>query len=395
MIAGPSALSGFRVLDLGEDVAGEYCGKLLADFGAEVIKVERPGGSPVRALTPLGPGSAPENSALFAYLNTNKKSVVIDVESEGGAALLAQLVKTAHVVIDDHKPGWLAAHGLHPKRLAQTAPDLVLCSITHFGQNGENACHAAQDINSFHSGGWGFHTPGGNDGSRPPLKGAGRYLVSYEAALDAGMCIVAALFDRENGARGRFIDISKKRVMYSRLDYVLAAMLSGDMDVNEAHTALDLGGPATILPCKDGFVYVWLSDEPMWQALREMIGEADWMDEDFPHNWLQVACTPDRVARTRMHLTKWLAGREKHAVAEEAQQRGVMIVPVNNPEDLIASPQFQHRGFFKTVVHPVLGEAQYPTVPYRMSATPAAIRAPAPSLGADNQTLLSELRDDQ
>ena len=385
-----SALGGIRILELAEGVAGEYCGKLLADFGAEVIKVERPAGSPVRALSPFGNGPEPENSALFAYLNTNKKSVVLDVDAPEGALLLRRLIESAQAVIDDHAPGWLAAHGLDPATLPETAPELVVCAITPYGQHAGEERRHAEDLNVFHSSGWGFHTPGGNDGSRVPLKGAGRFLVSYETGLDAALCVAAALVGRARGGAGRFIDIAKKRVMYSRLDYVMGAMLAGDMDVRPDHTALDLGGPAAILPCRDGFVYVWLSDEPMWRALRGMIGEAPWMDEDFPHNWLQEACTPDRVARTRRHLTAWLADKNKHALAAEAQERGVMIVPVNNPDDLMASPQFRFRGFFAPVTHPVLGEAHYPTVPYRMSGTPAVIRAPAPSLGVHTDSIFSQ-----
>src|SRR5690606_7710573 len=101
-------------------------------------------------------------------------------------------------------------------------------------------------------------------------------------------------------------------------------------------------------------------------------------------------CTEDRVARTRRHLTKWLASRGKHEVAEEAQRRGVMIVPLNNPADLMASPQFRFRNFFNDVDHPVLGRASYPTVPYRMSATPARITRPAPMLGEDTRALLTQ-----
>jgi len=390
-MTGPARpLAGIRIVELAEDVAGEYCGKLLADFGAEVIKLEKPQGSPVRGLSPFGKGDAPENSALFAYLNTNKRSVVLDIETDEGAVLLARLLAQASAVIDDHAPGWLAAHGLDPARLAEDWPDLTLCSITPFGQDASEARQHASDLTVFHASGWGYHTPSGNDGSREPLKGAGRFLVSYEAALDAALCVVSALYDSESG--GRFIDISKRRVMFSRVDYVLAQMLVGDMDVTSAHTAFDLGGPASILPCRDGFIYIWLSGEEMWQALRAMLpGDTSWMDEDFPENWLQLACTPDRVERTRKHLTAWLADLGKHEAAEEAQRRGIMVVPLNNPEDLMANPQFGFRGYFAKADHPALGEALYPTVPYRMSATPAAIERPAPLLGADSAAVLGEL----
>jgi crotonobetainyl-CoA:carnitine CoA-transferase CaiB-like acyl-CoA transferase len=183
--------------------------------------------------------------------------------------------------------------------------------------------------------------------------------------------------------------------MYSRLDYVLAPMIVGETDARLDHLGLDLGGPASILPCKDGSVYIWLSGEDMWRQLREMLDDAQWMDEDFPDNWLQLACTPDRIARTRRHLTEWLATRGKHEVAEEAQRRGVMVVPLNNPDDLMASPQFQFRHFFADVDHPILGKASYPTVSYRMSATPARISSPAPILGQDTEAVLAKWEQDR
>lgn len=386
-----SALAGLRIVELAEGVAGEFCGKLLSDFGAEVIKVERPGGSPVRRLSPFGRGEAPENSALFAYANTSKRSVVLDLESEAGCSVLEKLLLRADAVVDDHEPGWLARHGIDPAGIPESHPGLVLCSITPFGQDAGETQRHAEDLNVFHASGWGYHTPSGNARGRTPLKGAGRFLASYEAAFDAALCLTAALMDREAGGPGRFIDVSAHRVLYSRLDYVLGQMIIGDMDVNEAHTALDLGGPAAVLPCRDGFVYVWLSDETMWCELRRMIGDAPWMDEDFPPNWLQLACTTDRVNRTRLHLSEWLATQDKHAVSEEAQKRGVMIVPVNNPEDLMASPQYRFREYFRRLEHPVLGEALYPTVPYRMSATPPMPSRPAPLLGGDTQAVVSEL----
>jgi crotonobetainyl-CoA:carnitine CoA-transferase CaiB-like acyl-CoA transferase len=387
-----TALKGFRILELAEGVSGEYCGKLLADFGAQVIKIERPGsGSPVRSMSPFGSlGQEPENSALFAYLNTNKKSAALDISNTIGLHTLDKLLSLADAVIDDHEPGWLSGVGLNPLEFQALHPRLVLCSITPYGQHPPDGYNRAEDLTIFHAGGWGFHTPSGNDGTRPPLKGAGRFLASYEAALDAALCIVSSLYAREETGEGRFIDISKQRVLYSRLDYVLAPMIVGETDARLDHLGLDLGGPASILPCQDGFVYIWLSGEDMWQQLREMLGHAPWLDEDFPTDWLQQACTPDRIARTRKHLTEWLATRGKHEVAEVAQKRGVMIVPLNNPDDLVASPQFQFRRFFAEVDHPILGKTSYPTVPYKMSTTPARIVAPAPLLGQDTETILEE-----
>jgi crotonobetainyl-CoA:carnitine CoA-transferase CaiB-like acyl-CoA transferase len=377
-----SALQGFTVLELCEDVSGEYCGKLLADFGARVIKLERPGcGSPTRAMGPFAQcGDDPERSGLNAYLNTNKCSLALDVCSPDGAATLAQLLQHADVVIDDHRAGWLRDVGLHPERVGETHPELVLCSITAHGNTQPADRLHAQDLSVFHSSGWGYHTPSAAADSQPPLKGAGRFLPSYEAGLDAALCIVAALHDREDSALGRFIDISKQEVLASRADYVLAQMVAGDMNVSTSRTAYDLHGPANIFPCRDGYVYIWMSAPAHWDALRKLLGAPHWMS-DFPDNWLERECTAERVAQCRHHITQWLQTQDKHDAAAAAQGLGLTMVAVNNASDLNASPQYQFREYFSAVEHPDQGRALYPTVPYKLSVTPACIDSPAPRLG--------------
>lgn len=385
------ALKAVRIVELAEGVAGEYCAKLLSDFGAEVIKIEPPGGSAVRAFPPFGiQGPGTNNSALFTYLNTNKRSVVLDLETEAGVRTLSQLLKLADVVIDDHAPGWLADVGLDPAQIGLARPDLILCAITPYGQTAPKAAAPAEDLTIFHASGWGYHTPSGADAHKPPLKGAGRFAVSYEAALDAALCVAAALYERHETGRGRVIDISKQRVMASRLDYVLAQMLVGEMDVTEARTAFDLGGPASILPCQDGHVYVWMSDAKMWWAMHDLMGKPAWMLE-FPEDWLQKGCTPERVAICRAHLTKWLKTQTKHEFAAAAQMRGVMVVALNNAPDLLESPQYKFREFFTDVEHPELGRVTHPTVPYKLSVSPASITSPAPLLGQHTQEMVGAI----
>ena len=383
-----TALSGIRVLELSEHVAGEYCGRLLADFGAEVVKFEQPGvGSPTRRMAPYAPlGADPERSGLFAYLNTGKRSVEADVTTAAGRDLLHQLLGRVDVVIDDHAAGWLQELGLDPDTLDATQPHLVLCSITAYGQSPPEERRHAEDLTVFQTSGWGYHTPSGSPNHLPPLKGPGRFLPSYEAALDAALCIVAAIYDREASGCGRFIDIAKHDVLASRVDYVLGQMVAGDMDVSSARTAFDLGGPAGIFRCRDGYAYIWMSAPAHWEALGKLLGEPAWM-ASFPERWLERECTPSRVAQCREHIAAWLLTQDKDAVAAEAQKLGLILVAVNNARDLQASPQYCFRGYFADVHHPVQGRALYPTVPYKLSVTPATITAPAPLLGQHNGSL--------
>ena len=169
-----SALQGVRIIELAEGVAGEYCGKLLSDFGAEIIKVERPGtGSPTRAMAPQVPGGEyGPVGGLFAYLNTNKSSVVLNLASKADADALHELISAADVVIDDHDKDWLASVGLAPGEAEREHPFAIFCSITPYGLDAPHDRRNAKSLNVFHSSGWGYHTPGTCRSGRSSAEGA-------------------------------------------------------------------------------------------------------------------------------------------------------------------------------------------------------------------------------
>lgn len=207
-----SALTGIRVIELAESVAGEYCGKLLADFGAEVIKIEAPKrGSATRAMAPVLADGC-EGSALFAYLNTNKRSVVLY------HGCLPELIASADAVIEGRASGWSERH-----------PSVVFCSITAFGNRSAAEFGNAKSINVFHASGWGYHTPSHADPAKPPLQGPGRFLTDYEAGLDAALCVASSLFGRLHTGRGEFIDISQQAVLVSRADCILGRFITGEV----------------------------------------------------------------------------------------------------------------------------------------------------------------------
>jgi crotonobetainyl-CoA:carnitine CoA-transferase CaiB-like acyl-CoA transferase len=355
-----SALNGVRIVELAESVAGEYCGKLLADFGAEVIKVEMPGsGSPTRAMTP---------GSVFAYLNTNKRSVVLDVPREQDA--LDDLVGSADAVIGEQ--------GL--SELAARHQGVVFCAITPYGQGAPPEMQNAKSINVFHSSGWGYHTPSHADPALPPLKGPGRFLPDYEAGLDAALCVVSSLVAQLHTGRGEFIDVSAQAVLVSRADCILGRFITGEIAPENSRADYDQQGPASIFACRDGHVYLYMTNGAHWVGLKELMGRPPWLDE-FDDDWLEFSVTPEKVATFHRGFAAWIADRAKDPITEKAQRIGVPLVPVNGADDLRRSPQYRHRGFFVDVTHPVLGTAAYPTVPYLMTASPAEITSPAPSLG--------------
>lgn len=383
-----SALSHLRVLELANGVSGEYCGKLLADFGAEVIKLEPAGvGSDTRRRPPLAAAGEPvERSGLFAYLNTNKRSVCLE---EGyGYGALQSLIATVDAIVDDHPRGYLESLGLDPAGIARSHPGLLVCAITPFGYDAPAEMQCACSLSVFHGSGWGYHCPSEPDALMPPLQGAGRFLVDYESGLSAALALVAALYRKQTAAIGQFIDVSQQASMTSLADYVVGQMVAGQMDASTRRQAFDLGGPATFFRCLDGYVYLWMSEPAHWRGLCALMDEPQWMQE-FPERWLELHVTAERIERCRGEISQWMKAQPKGDVTARAQKLGVPLVPVNTLEDILESPQMRFRGFFTETEHRSLGRLRLPTVPYHLSATPARIERPAPALGDSTAAVMS------
>jgi crotonobetainyl-CoA:carnitine CoA-transferase CaiB-like acyl-CoA transferase len=178
--------------------------------------------------------------------------------------------------------------------------------------------------------------------------------------------------------------------MASLVDYVLGQMVAGTMEVSARRQAYDLGGPATFFQCRDGYVYLWMSEPGHWNGLSALMGEPAWM-RDFPERWLELHVTPERIDRCRSEVGRWMQDQSKSEVASRAQKLGVPLVPVNTMEDVFRSSQMEFRRFFTQIEHPTLGKLHYPTVPYRLSATPARIDKPAPLLGQHTDEVMREV----
>ena len=362
--------------------------QLLADFGAEVIKVEQPGkGSDTRHMGPFAAsGPQAERSGMFAYLNMSKRSVALDLHETTAKQSLLKLLEGADVLLDDHAQGYLESLGLSPEQCAVRFPALIVCSVTPFGYDAPAPLRKAYSLNVLHSS-WGYHTPAAADPNKPPLSGAGRFLPDYESGLSAALALAAALYYRAGTGKGQFVDVSHQESLCSLVDYVLAQMIAGHMEVGTRRQAYDLGGPSTFFKCRDGYVYIWMSEPAHWNGLSTLMGEPAWMKE-FPDRWLEKHVTQERIDRTRSEIARWMADQSKPDVAMRAQKLGVPLVPVNTMQEVFDSVQMQFRRFFGEVDHPVLGKLRYPTVPYRLSATPTLAATAAPRLGEHTEEIL-------
>jgi crotonobetainyl-CoA:carnitine CoA-transferase CaiB-like acyl-CoA transferase len=380
-----NALAGITIVEIAERPAGEYTAKLLADFGAEVIKIERPGGAPTRRMGPFRDGE----SALFAYLNANKKSVVLDLTDPEDRATLDRLLERANALIDDHDEVWGELHSLTAAAVAEAHPKLVHCIVTPFGQGAPPEWQMSRPINVTNASGWAYHSPSETPDEKPPLKGPGRFFPEYEAGIDAAMCVLASLHRQRRTGKGQFIDISEDEVLLNRIDCVLDRMLAGDVEPSVERTAYDMGGPQTSFACKDGHVYLFMTTKQHWLGLCELMGDPDWA-KGFREDWLEFDCTRENVTRFRDNFRPWIARQDKIPITEAAQKLGVAMVPVNTAADLPHHEQFIHRGFFQEGEHPVFGRVVYPTAAYKLSATPVRIRTPAPALGANDAEVRGE-----
>ena len=361
-----TALEGFRIVDLSSRVAGRYAARLLADFGAEVIAIEPPEGCALRRIGPFASGK----STLFEYLSFNKHSMVVDLAADRLA--LDALLADADALIHDQTPDWATQYGFGP----EAYPRLVRCHITPYGQTAPAEWQILRSANVMNAGGWAYHTPSETPHDKPPLKGAGRFMSDYEAGLEAALATAASLWRQRQTGAGQFIDISEVATQISRADCVLGRMLAGEAEPGPERTAFDMGGPGSTFACADGHVFLVMTTKTHWQGLCTLMGQPAWTNE-FPEDWLEFQCTPDRVAAFRQHFSLWLRGQTKAPICEAAQRLGVALVQVNTVADLLAHPQYVHRGYFKR-----LDGLPYPTVPYLMSGSPARVASAAPALGS-------------
>ena len=388
------ALEGLRILDLTQGVAGPYCTKLLSDYGADVIKIERPdGGDPSRRAGPFPDDEPhPERSGLFLDLNTGKRSLTLNLKTESGQRILRRLAAWADAVVENFRPGALARLGLSDGQLAEVNPAAALVSISNFGQHGPYRDFEADDMLLYAMGGALAVTAyPGREPNRPwlyaPLFLAGAMSASYS---------LGAITSSVRLGRGERVDISIQDALACSLDRatqnVMAHSYGGELfvteDCNLRASAFPNGVYGGQLPCKDGYVN-FLCYPYWWDRFCRMVGREDLIDDtSYSDNLLDPEFGPQIDAL----LYPWLLERTKIEVMDAAQAQGVPVAALNTTEDLFADRQLRARGYFVELDHPETGPREYPGAQFKMSETPASIRR-APLLGEHTMEVLTGLLD--
>ena len=385
------ALSGVKVLDLTWQIAGPYCTKLLADYGADVIKVERPGkGDPTRAMGPFFKDDPnPEKSGLFLHLNTNKKGITLNLKSATGKKILKQLIADSDILVESFSPHVMPSLGLDYQTLEKVNPRLVMVSISSFGQTGPYRDFKASEIVEYAMGGEMCST---GIAGREPLKLGGN-VIQYQAGTVAAVATMGALYAAEGQGIGQHVDISimetqagsaDRRIMYI-LSYIMAGVTTTRWPPpREAVRMLIM--PQGIYPCEDGFVNT-LSLPQWWSRYIEALGMPELKDDPRFQNVYSAEAGMEFDAI----WYSWLADHNKQELFDIFLKSKIAAAPVNSPEDLLKYTQLKAREYFVEVDHPETGKVTYPGAPFKMSETSWKIRQPAPLLGQHNEEIYCRL----
>ncbi len=382
----PGALKGVKILEYCTTISGAYCNKLMADLGAEVIKIEPPGtGDGARRKPPfLNDEPDPEKSGLFMYINTSKFGVTLDPSKPGGKEIFEKLVRDTDILIEDHQPGEMQRMGLDYEALKRINPALIMTAISPFGQSGPYKNYKAYQLNISHMSGQGYLLPiGALNLDRPPVKVGGNS-GNFDPGLVASVAVMAALFWRGKTGKGQYIGMSKMEALMSMQRVESVTFPNSGVNMSRAGIAQQKRADG-IFPCKDGYVVVITPEEHQWRNFMKLIGDPPWSREPWCENRLERGRHGDKI---RELISAWMKNKTKEEVFRKGQALSVPVAPANTAEDIVTSPQFNARGFFVEAEHPAAGKIdKFPSSPYRFSKTPWAVFRPAPRLGEHNEAV--------
>lgn len=374
----PGALDGIRVLDLSRLVAGNMTSLQLADFGAEVVKVEPlPQGDPLRAWTQEG------RETFWTVYGRNKLSLALDFHAEGGVDLLARLIATVDVVIENFRPGTMERMGLGPETLLARHPDLVLLRVSGFGQTGPYGPRPG--FGTLIEGMSGFAARNGEAGGPPLLPPLA--LADMIAGLYGASAVGMALRVRDAGRGGQVIDLSLLEALTSVLGPEALDFAVTGRPKPRVGNGSNTSSPRNAYRTSDGgWIAVSGSMQKMAERLFRTIGREDMIaDPRYATNAARVA----RRAEVDAIVGGWFAARTRDEALEAMAAAGVTAGPLNDIADISADPHFAERGIYLDLPDPELGTAAHHAPVPRLSATPGRFRRPAPALGQDTEAVLA------
>ena len=384
------ALSGLKVVELTDQVAGSFCARLLGDAGADVVKVEPPEGDRYRRNGPY-PGDVfdPDWSGLFLYLNSNKRGVALDIGSTGGRAAFLDLTAAADFLVLGQNSSEIERLDLRREQVSHNNHGLIVIAITPFGLTGPNSSYLGDELIAVSAGGMTYATPGIPDSVQdpalePPLR-SNTHMAGYLAGVQGAVAGVAALMSRTIQGAGCEIDLSMQEAVAAVMPFELA-----HASYNKAKgRGPEVFGlmPNAYLPCKDGYVVVMAVMEAHWRNLMDLAGNPDWAGLEVFSSGVERARNWDALEPLLLDWTMTHTGAE---IAQLAQDRGIPCFPAYTVGQMVDSAHVTERGFMVDMEGPLGQKFKLPGYPVRLERTPWRLFRPAPKLGEHTSEVLDE-----
>lgn len=380
-----SALAGTRVVDLSQGIAGPYCTRLLANLGAEVIKVEPPEGDYARRFGPF-PGDIPhpDKGGLFLHLNTNKKSVTLDIGTQSGRIVLRKLLANADILVESDAPGRLVSLELGYSDLKEEFPNLIYCSVTPFGQDGPYSDFKGNSLAAMALSGLMYIT---GDPDKAPLCTGGEP-AEYFAALHAWVAILAALEHRAANGGGQHIDVSMLEALGCADEYNTTMYAYLGAIRRRFYSRHNLPTyPSEIFPCRDGSIVV-IGGATGFPLMMAVLIEQPELETNplFQNLWLRYM----QWEQFEQILRPYLAEHDWEDLLTRAQELRIPFAAVLDAKTLLENEHLRERGFFEEVEHPELGKLPVAAHVFKMSETPLRV-GPSPLLGEHTHEVLAEM----
>lgn len=384
----PRALEGIRILDLTRIYTGPYCSMLFADMGAEVIKIEPPGGELIRDNPPLakeGEGGPHDRSrsGYFLTLNRNKYGITLNLKHPKGMGIFKELVKIGDIVLENYAPGVMKRLGIDYPVLREINPRIITCSISGFGQWGPYSERIAFDVISQAMSGLMSIT--GHPGGSPTRVGTS--LGDVNASVHAAFAIMAALWYREKSGVGQYIDASMQEAMVSILEGAIVRWTMGKELLTPIGSHNPHDAPMGAYKCKDGYIIIATVGDEHWHRFCRAIGRPKWAsDPQFRtkrQRWEKKFILAEEIE-------KWAANYTVEEAGEILDRERVANSAILNIQQVVDDPHLNARGYFVEVDHPIIGKAKIPGIPFKLSETPGEVERPSPLVGEHNELILGK-----
>ena len=375
-------LARIKVIEYGELVCAPYCAKLLADLGAEVIKVEMPGkGDDSRG---WGPPFIEGEAAYFLSINRNKKSITLNLKSDKAKQIVSRLIEKADVVLESNRPGVMTKLGLDYETVKKNNPQVIYCSISGFGQTGPYSKRPGFDqVIQGYGGIMGLTGEAGG----PPLK-VGIAVTDIATGMFAAIGILTALYHRQRTGKGQYVDASMLDGQVSWLTYQAGRYLASGLVPQRIGSAHPLIVPYQAFGASDGFINIAAGNDNLWMKFCEVAGLLDIAEEPkFATNAKRVENREEVVEI----ISRVIATKTMQEWLDLLNDAGVPCGPINTIDQIFADPQVLARDMLVDVDHPKCGKIKLTGCPIKLSETPAEVSAAPPILGQHNEEILREL----